>query len=1151
MKMDTHSLQYSDRLSPGYLLGAYTLLEQIGVGGQANIWSAWDRERERIVAVRAIPLSVGATDSVAYQMLQKEAHLVASLSHPNILPLYEFGRAKQHYLFVLRYVSRGSIADMLSAGPLPPKDVLRFATQIVSALNYIHSHGIVHRDLKPSNVLVDTLWRVYISDFGLARLLPDITAALHTGHGTAPYSPPEQHLKQQITPQSDIYSLGVMLFEMLSGKLPWDGDTSLALMQIDSDVELPDIRDFNPDLPEKVTEALHHLTAYKVSDRPASAFEALDIVRKAIGGTQSLMPDPIPILTGPAQDIQEAGALLKQHVANTPPGDPLSIRLTHFVLIDSVYQKANILNLTLSTEENAFILHAALLHDYHFNTWWHRLAADPEARISVVKQVMEDGIDLVIERLLTLLSSEPDVEKDWFTRPGLERLVEICIRHNSLKVRGDALLVLEKIFPRRQDWQPVAIGEKADRDLAALALSENGLSRRAARLLGRLGSEAAFRHLMEHEQRDRRFWIAILEIRDGIGRWPEEVAPRFRLQGWLQRVWQFAAVPHVLQTWVRLLIGLLVGVIVALLANWHVLYTQDLFIRDALFAPYDVSDVTTLVAIDDDSLAEYGRWENWPRSLHADLIRQLDEAGAKVIAFDVTFASPTGDDDDLAEAMAEHGAVLQPVLGEGDALLLTPGIVDFENSVQPQELLRESSAALGHTNILHDPDGTIRSMPTLIHVDDERFLSLPLAAVGLYLTGNVTVPAVPVDSSLNMAGRAVPVGRWGEMLINFAGPPASQGAQTFNMVSYMDVLSGDFDPALFDGKIALVGVMATAEPDKYLTPVSDAGRPMYGVEVLANALETIWSQRFIRLPAFWVQVLILVGLGLITALLLNTRPWLGLVLAVGEMLLYFALAMLLLDTWGIMLSLLYPLLAIGLVFILVTIYRLSVEIRERREFLSLFENRVQPRVAQATLQAIQNGEINLEGQVQEVTVLVAAVRNFAEIGERHLPDKALEAVNDVLAKISGMVIGAEGMVVQSDGDHLTAVFNAPLAQPAHAHLALKSVLEITRTLEAYRDSLSPADIHRDITLSYGIYTGRAVVSYSRSSQRSDVTVFGEAVEIASQLSLLAESGQMLAGWVTVERCGEDIAAEPVDPLALPGKVAPIDVYRLLPATEPL
>ncbi len=1149
--MDTHSLKFADRLTPGYLLGAYTLLEQIGIGGQANIWSAWDRERERVVAVRAIPLSVGATESVAYQALQKEAHLVASLSHPNILPLYEFGRTKQHYLFVLRYVSRGSIADLLIRGPLPPRDVLRFAAQVVDALNYIHAHGIVHRDLKPSNVLIDTLWRVYISDFGLARLLPDITAALHTGHGTAPYAPPEQHLKQQVTPQSDIYSLGVMLFEMLTGKLPWNGDTSLALMQIDSDAKLPDICDLNPNLPDRVTDALHRLTAYKAADRPASALEALDIVRKAIGGTQSLMPEPIPILTGPAQDIQEAGALLKYHVASAAPGEPLSIRLTHFVLIDSVYQHAGRLNLALTSEESAYIIHAALLHDYHFDAWWHRLAGDPEARIGVVKRVMESEIDIVVERLLSLLAVESGVEKDWFTRPGLERLVDITVGHDSLKVRGDALSVLEQIFPQQEDWQPVAISEKADRELAGLALSDHSLSRRAARLLGRLGSEAAFRLLMERDQRDRRFWAAILEIRDGIGHWPEDAAPQLRLQGWIQRLWHAALMAQVLQTWVRLLIGLLVGAAVALLANWRVLYSQDLFLRDALFAPYDVSDITTLVAIDDDSLSEYGRWENWPRSLHADLIHRLDEAGAKVIAFDVTFATSTGDDPELAEAMAEHGAVLQPVLGEGDALLLSPGIVDFEDAVEPQAALRESGAALGHTNILHDPDGTIRTMPSLIQVDDERYLSLPLAAVSLYLTGNVTVPANPLDRSLDMAGRSVPVGAHGEMMIDFAGPPASQTDQTFNMVSYKDVLSGDFDPDLFDGKIALVGVMATAEPDKYLTPVSDSGRPMFGVEVLANALETIWSQRFIRLPAPWVQMLILVGLGLITALVLTARPWLGLLLAVGEILLYFVLAMLLLDSWGILLSLLYPILTISLVFILVTIYQLSVEIRERREFLSLFEGRVQPRVARATLQALQNGEISLEGQVQEVTVLVAAVRNFAEVGERHLPDKALEAVNDVLAKIAGMIVDSEGMVVQSDGDHLTAVFNAPLAQPTHPNLALKAVLEVARTLDAYRAALPPADIHRDITLSYGIYTGRAVVSYSRSAQRSEVTVFGDAVEIASQLSLLAESGQMLAGRVTVDRSGEVIAAEPVDPLALPGKVAPIDVYRLLPAAEPL
>ena len=154
---------------------------------------------------------------------------------------------------------------------------------------------------------------------------------------------------------------------------------------------------------------------------------------------------------------------------------------------------------------------------------------------------------------------------------------------------------------------------------------------------------------------------------------------------------------------------------------------------------------------------------------------------------------------------------------------------------------------------------------------------------------------------------------------------------------------------LLKDKIVLVGITATAEPDRYLTPVS-RGRPMYGIEILANMIESIWSGRFIYHPGALASSIILICLGILTGLLC-VRPWIGIVSAAGLALLYFLLASWLFDLTGIMLDLFYAWLVIALSYVMVTAYRYSIETRQRRKVLQLLENRVRPETAKAALRA--------------------------------------------------------------------------------------------------------------------------------------------------------------------------------------------------------
>jgi CHASE2 domain-containing sensor protein len=144
---------------------------------------------------------------------------------------------------------------------------------------------------------------------------------------------------------------------------------------------------------------------------------------------------------------------------------------------------------------------------------------------------------------------------------------------------------------------------------------------------------------------------------------------------------------------------------------------QQLQLRDNLFQPYPVSGVVTVIEIDDASLARYGRWDEWPRTLHADLIDRLNEGGARAIVLDFVFAAETANDGPLVESMQEAGNVIQPLLAQGDGYHDTPDAVRFEGGVWPQSDLLAVSAAVGHANVLHDIDGFVREIPAVVSIE--------------------------------------------------------------------------------------------------------------------------------------------------------------------------------------------------------------------------------------------------------------------------------------------------------------------------------------------------------------------------------------------------------------------------------------------------
>lgn len=581
------------------------------------------------------------------------------------------------------------------------------------------------------------------------------------------------------------------------------------------------------------------------------------------------------------------------------------------------------------------------------------------------------------------------------------------------------------------------------------------------------------------------------------------------------------------------LIVLTVGLVYTLLVTFVQPFVSiQWWVSDQLYLPTSASPNIVIVAVDDETLARYGKWSDWPRSLHAQAIENLNEARAMVIGYDIIFADESYHDSELARALERADNVVLSVVGVEPLPPQGPNVV-YRDFLLPTPSLAQGASAMGHANVVPDGDGIVRRIPLAAKdTDGEVYPALIMSVLHEFFVTPMPEAYAIDGGALHLLDRTIPVDGKTQMRINFVDKPGS-----FTRLSYGDVIEGRFDPDVVKHKIVLVGMTATGEPDSWVTPMS--AEKMYGVEIHASAIDTILRQRFLAessAPVTAGLVLAMVGLAGVALPILRLR-W-GVLAALALFAAYLVGAFFAFDS-GYVIDVLYPLLALPIVCTTVIFLRVVAVRADRQQMKDLFGRYVSKEVAGEILTLAGTDQLKLGGVRRETTVLFADLRGFTTLSENRDPEEVVSILNSRLSLIIERILANKGMINKFAGDAIMAVWNAPQDQSGHALLAVKSALEAQERLGALHGGDGAG-----VQFGMGVNTGQVVAGNVGTEGRSEYTIIGDAVNLASRLCSGAPGGQVWIGYQTYEEVKDIVDVEELGPQTFKGKAEQVLAYRV-------
>ncbi|MFH1100737.1 MAG: adenylate/guanylate cyclase domain-containing protein [Methanobacteriota archaeon] len=562
-----------------------------------------------------------------------------------------------------------------------------------------------------------------------------------------------------------------------------------------------------------------------------------------------------------------------------------------------------------------------------------------------------------------------------------------------------------------------------------------------------------------------------------------------------------------------LLSSLIISIIVSLLMFSGFLDTWEAKVSDAFYAPSQTLDNIVIVAIDDKSLQELGRWP-WPRDVFGQIIQDVNQSA--VIGIDISFFEPTEEDTNFSNALKTSNVVLAL---EYTSFSHRNGELYGESLLKPTSTLGTPNVdyKTGFVNLYTDSDGVTRSFtPHITGIENHDHFSVVIANA----YDNTTIH---LTSS--------------RMLINFFAPPGG-----YPYISFSDVYYNRTDPSYFKDKIVLIGATAGDLHDDAIVPISNHAMP--GVEINANLVQSILTNKYLAYQDDVSAVCIIFLFAFFVGLLLfKFRIHIATALIAVLFVAYIFVSIYIFNS-GIIMNVLYPLFTIIFIYTsLVVIYYLTEE-KSRKWITSVFGKYVSPLVIDNLIK--NPDKIKLGGEKRNITIFFSDIRGFTAISEQLDPEDLVRLLNEYLTEMTSIILENKGLVDKYMGDAIMALWGAPLELPNHAEIACKSSLEMIDKLRELQKKWRQENIPA-FDIGIGVNSGDAIVGNMGSYSRFDYTAMGDNVNLASRMEGLNKiyGTNIIITEHTQKIVKDKFEIRKLDVVRVKGKKKPILIYELL------
>lgn len=597
------------------------------------------------------------------------------------------------------------------------------------------------------------------------------------------------------------------------------------------------------------------------------------------------------------------------------------------------------------------------------------------------------------------------------------------------------------------------------------------------------------------------------------------------------------------------------------------LYDLRYQLRGKAQAPGEI----VIVGIDEKSLEKIGRWP-WNRDRMASLVNRINAMGAKVIMLDIIFAEPSPNDGRLADAIKRSGNVVLPVVFDfvgdtqqkiDDALLDNAFmVIKKENLFKihqpitargvllPVEKFSANAAALGHINMLPDPDGKLRWEALVVSYMGQLYPSADLQAARLYRGLGIGEMTVEATNSITLGKDRIATDPFGKMLIPYYGPH-----NTFPVISALDVFEGRVDPSSIRGRIVLVGPTAVGIHDVIVTP---SAAIMFGVEKHANMIGAILEKQSIRFVGHTVNILIIILTGIaFTLLIVRMKAIAGAFWAAIFICVLFFTGYVLFFSLRLWIDISYAGNCIIVIYFVATAFRYATEERYARQIRSMFSSYVTEKIVN---ELIRNPDLaKLGGERREVTVLFSDIKGFTTFSEHHSPEEVVHILNEYLTEMTNIILRWDGTLDKFVGDMIVAFWGAPLHQENHAELAIKCTLHMKQRLKELKEGWI-REGRIPLEAGFGLNTGEVLVgNIGAEGKKMDYTVIGDNVNLGSRVEGLTRkyNAEIIITGATldgvrglVEKGGfGHMMIRGLDIVAVKGKAEPVRIYEVASLDE--